>query len=176
VTDPLESQIRALHADGRVRVWSLVTTVFGDAVLHRGGRIYTSQLLELMARIRIEAGAVRTALSRLAADGWIVGERDGRKSRYRLTETARRETELASASIYQGPSPDPEIWSMVLTNTPPKGALSLGGEVHLVPGEAKNGIVVTGKLTAGAELIANRVVSPARSARARGIKRCSGPK
>ncbi|NBR89524.1 MAG: phenylacetic acid degradation protein, partial [Rhodobacteraceae bacterium] len=42
--DPLAPLIDALHAEGRLRVWSLVITVFGDSVQHRGGRISTARL------------------------------------------------------------------------------------------------------------------------------------
>ena len=48
----LERLIDSLHARGRLRVWSLVITVFGDAVAPRGGRVALSVLQDLMARLR----------------------------------------------------------------------------------------------------------------------------
>ena len=77
--DVLEPLITSLHAEGRLRVWSLVVTVFGDAVQHRGGRIATLRLQHLLERVGVEAGALRTALSRLTSDGWVVRDREGRK-------------------------------------------------------------------------------------------------
>lgn len=37
--DPLAPLITAVHTEGRLRVWSLVITVFGDLVQHRGGAV-----------------------------------------------------------------------------------------------------------------------------------------
>ena len=67
--DPLDPVITALHAESRLRVWSLVITVFGDCVQHRGGAISTARLGRLLGRIGVEPGALRTALSRLGRDG-----------------------------------------------------------------------------------------------------------
>lgn len=102
----LERLIDSLHARGRLRVWSLVITVFGDAVAPRGGRVALSVLQDLMARLRIEPGAVRTAMSRLAADRWVTRERDGRNSYYRLAEEGRHAFDLATRRIYAAGPPE----------------------------------------------------------------------
>ena len=75
--DPLSPLIDQLHKDGRLRVWSLVITIFGDAIQPRGGRVSTARLQEILERMRIEPGALRTALSRLAKEGWVIREREG---------------------------------------------------------------------------------------------------
>lgn len=100
MADPLGPMIARFHADGRPRVWSLIVTIMGDAVLHRGGEIETAALLDLANRIGIGNSAVRTALSRLASEGWLDARRAGRVSHYRLTERAEAETRSASALIY----------------------------------------------------------------------------
>lgn len=111
----LESLIDSLHAKGRLRVWSLVITVFGDAVVPRGGRVGLSTLQDIMGRLRIEPGAVRTALSRLARDGWVTREREGRNAYYRLADQGRHAFDLATRRIYAaGPPPWDGEWTVVL--------------------------------------------------------------
>lgn len=107
-TAALESLIDALHDRGRLRVWSLVITVFGDAVAPRGGRIALSTLQDIMTRLRIEPGALRTAMSRLAGDGWVSRDRQGRNSFFSLDAHGRHAFDLATRRIYTGAAPD---WS-----------------------------------------------------------------
>ncbi|TNF61321.1 MAG: phenylacetic acid degradation operon negative regulatory protein PaaX [Rhodobacteraceae bacterium] len=113
--DPLAPIISALHAEGRLRVWSLVITVFGDMVQHRGGVISTARLGALLGRVGVEPGALRTALSRLGRDGWVSAERQGRTSLYRLTPQGLDSFAPATALIYAPPRPSPVTrWALVL--------------------------------------------------------------
>lgn len=126
-TDPaltaLERMIDRLHARGRLRVWSLVVTVFGDAVAPRGGQAPLTLLQDLMARLRIEPGAVRTAMSRLAADHWVSREREGRNSFYRLAEEGRHAFDLATRRIYAaGPPAWDGRWIVAVAPSPSDGA------------------------------------------------------
>lgn len=104
----LKALIARLHARGRLRVWSLVVTMFGDMIVPRGGRVALAVLQEIAARIGVEPGALRTAMSRLAADGWVEREREGRNSFYRLAEGGRHAFDLATRRIYAG---GPPAWS-----------------------------------------------------------------
>lgn len=101
----LEALIRGLHGRGRLRVWSLVVTIFGDMIVPRGGRVPLAVLQEIAGRIGVEPGALRTAMSRLAADGWVVREREGRNSFYGLAESGRHAFDLATRRIYAGGPP-----------------------------------------------------------------------
>ena len=101
----LEALIARLHSRGRLRVWSLVVTMFGDMIVPRGGRVALAVLQGIAARIGVEPGALRTAMSRLAADGWVVREREGRNSFYRLAEGGRHAFDLATRRIYAGGPP-----------------------------------------------------------------------
>lgn len=133
--DPLRPLIETLYADGRPRVWSLVITVFGDSVQHRGGHISTMRLSRLLGRLGIEPGAIRTALSRLAADGWVEGRREGRSSVYRLTETGRKAFGPANATIFAAPTTRPtDIW--IFDTSPNAKGLKIAGG-HLVPAPAR---------------------------------------
>jgi phenylacetic acid degradation operon negative regulatory protein len=120
----LDRLIARLHGHGRPRVWSMVITVFGDAVVPRGGRIALTALQDIMGRLRVEAGALRTAMSRLAADGWVIRERNGRSSFYRLAEEGRHAFDRATRRIYAaGPPAWDGAWTVAVA--PPDGAAEL---------------------------------------------------
>lgn len=111
----LDELVTGLHARGRLRVWSLAVTLFGDAIVPRGGKAGLSVLQEVMGRLGIENGALRTAMSRLAADGWVVRERSGRNSIYALAGSGRREFDEATRRIYAAGPPDWDgRWTAVL--------------------------------------------------------------
>ena len=91
---------RQLGSPVRLKTWSLIVTVFGDAILPRGGSVAASTLGEIMEAMGVEAGAMRTAISRLAKDGWVERRRDGRTSHYRLAGQREREFRDAGEKIY----------------------------------------------------------------------------
>lgn len=95
--------VALLHADGHVKVWSLIVSIFGDAILPRGGTVSALTLKRLTGMLGVSDGARRTALSRLSADGWIETARVGRHAFYRLVEEGRETFERASARIYAAP-------------------------------------------------------------------------
>ena len=68
-----------------MRAWSLIITLYGDAIVPRGGSLWLGSLVKVMSLFNIDAGHVRTAMSRLTADGWLTREKAGRNSYYRLT-------------------------------------------------------------------------------------------
>ena len=103
VTLPLPDTLAPLLAHWRERpqrTWSVVVTVFGDAIVPRGGSVWLATLTELFAAMAVDAGAVRTAMFRLVADGWTVRSRAGRNSAYALTERGLAETAAAAGRIY----------------------------------------------------------------------------
>ena len=85
------------------RTGSIVITVFGDAIVPRGGSVWLGTLLEFFEAIDIDSSVVRTAMSRLAADGWLERERIGRNSFYRLANKGRQTFETATRHIYDPP-------------------------------------------------------------------------
>lgn len=88
------------------RTGSIVITVFGDAIVPRGGSVWLGTLLQFFKALDIESGVVRTAMSRLAADGWLQRERVGRNSFYRLAEKGRETFAAATRHIYDPPPSD----------------------------------------------------------------------
>lgn len=105
--EAIERIIRALHGNGRTRVWSVIITAFGDLLPGRRGDFPARALQEVMATLGIEPGAVRTALSRLAKEGWVIRERAGRSSAYRLSPEAVPTFDLAARTIYAPERPKP---------------------------------------------------------------------
>ena len=92
--------IAELSQLGDLRVWSVIITIFGDAVMPRGGVVPSSVLATLAGRMAIRPEALRVALHRLAKDGWITRARSGRNSLYTLTDRGRAEFLPATRRIY----------------------------------------------------------------------------
>lgn len=89
------------------RTGSLIITFYGDAVLPRGGSIWLGTLLAFLEMLDIDGGVARTAMSRLASDGWLDREKAGRKSFYRLAASGRERFQSAVEHVY---NPRPSDW------------------------------------------------------------------
>lgn len=107
----ISSLLAALDARNPIRAGSLIVTVFGDAVQPRGGRLSLASLTSILEPLGINDGQIRTALSRLVADGWFERNRIGRQSFYALTMRGQGDVKAAASRIY-GPLGRP--WSGVL--------------------------------------------------------------
>jgi len=90
------------------RTGSIVITVFGDAIVPRGGSVWLGTLLEFFKTLDIDSGVVRTEMSRLAADGWLERNKVGRNSFYRLVRKGRQTFDAATKHIYD---PKPSDWT-----------------------------------------------------------------
>src|ERR1700742_1363197 len=88
------------------RTPSIIITVFGDAIVPRGGSVWLGTLLEFFETLDIDASVVRTAMSRLTADGWLPREKVSRNSFYRLVKKGRQTFEAATRHIYDSPPSD----------------------------------------------------------------------
>lgn len=99
------------------RTWSLIITLYGDAIVPRGGEVWLGTVLQFCRHLGIADGVVRTAMSRLAADGWLERRRVGRHSFYGLAERGRETFRQASARIYHAvPPPWAGHFDLVLTD------------------------------------------------------------
>src|SRR5262249_15656996 len=88
------------------RTGSIVITVFGDAIVPRGGAVWLGTLLAFFEALDIDGSVVRTAMSRLAADGWLERSKVGRNSFYRLPKKGQHTFETATRHIYDPPPSD----------------------------------------------------------------------
>ncbi|MGJ4943800.1 phenylacetic acid degradation operon negative regulatory protein PaaX [Bradyrhizobium sp. HKCCYLS1011] len=90
------------------RTGSLIITVFGDAIVPRGGTVWLGTLLEFFAGLDIDGNVVRTAMSRLTAEGWFERSKVGRNSFYRLVRQGQQTFAAATRHIYD---PPPTEWT-----------------------------------------------------------------
>ncbi len=97
--------LEALHSDRPLRVWSLIVTIFGDVVMRQGrdrapGPVWTGHLLDLLERLGVEPGLVRTSLSRLVSGGVLIRAKAGRNTFYRLADDSAAAFAQAAETIY----------------------------------------------------------------------------
>lgn len=121
----VETLLDRFHERTPIRAGSLIVTVFGDAVVPRGGVLSLSSLHEIMRAFRISDTLVRTALSRLVSEGWFERWKVGRNSYYRLTPQGQEAFAQATQRIYAEP---PQGWHgsfdlLLLDNGQERGAL-----------------------------------------------------
>jgi phenylacetic acid degradation operon negative regulatory protein len=102
LSPPIAALLKQFHARKPARIWSLIVTLYGDAIVPRGGSLWIGSLIEIMDLFRIDAGHVRTAVSRLSSDGWLASTKRGRASYYRLTKSGEAEFLQATQRIYSG--------------------------------------------------------------------------
>lgn len=79
---------------------SLVMTVFGDSIAPHGGTSWLGSLIELLAPFGVNDRLLRTSVFRLAQEGWLVANRDGRRSSYSILPQALPRFERANRRIY----------------------------------------------------------------------------
>ncbi len=78
----------------------LLFTVLGEFVLPSGGMAWTSAIIEVLGRMGVEEKATRQALMRTAADGWLLAERTGRRTCWRLTARGEQLLTEGTERIY----------------------------------------------------------------------------
>jgi phenylacetic acid degradation operon negative regulatory protein len=79
---------------------SLVMTIFGDTIAPHGGTIWLGSLIELLAPFGVSDRLLRTSVFRLAQEGWLLANRDGRRSSYAILPQALPRFERANRRIY----------------------------------------------------------------------------
>lgn len=106
------------------RAKSLVMTIFGDAIVPHGGRLWLGSLIELVEPLGVTDRLVRTSVFRLVQEGWLVANREGRRSSYALLPEARPRFERANRRIYAPPGLDWDgRWTLLLA---PGGSIDAG--------------------------------------------------
>jgi len=144
------------------RTWSLIVTLFGDAVVPRGGELWLGTVLEVFAGMEIGGNVVRTAMSRLASDGWLERSRIGRNSFYRLAEKGRDIFAEAAVRIY---APTRRVWDgafriAVVPDAAAEGFVALAPGVLIAawPGSVGGAVMLRAETDAvSARLLASQV-------------------
>ncbi|MCP5026018.1 MAG: PaaX family transcriptional regulator [Actinomycetia bacterium] len=84
----------------------LTITLLGNELLHRSdGRAWSGGLVSLLGRFDISPEAARSALTRMAGQGLLARQRDGREVHYGLTDRARTLLAEGEARILAFPGP-----------------------------------------------------------------------
>jgi phenylacetic acid degradation operon negative regulatory protein len=145
-----------------LRGGSLIVTLFGDAIMPRGGAIALGSLIDLAAPFGLNERLVRTATARLAKDGWLEGRRAGKLSEYRLSHDGRERFAEATRRIYGEPDTGwSGRWTVIVL--PPMRAAERK--------ELKQELIWRGF----GELSANVFAHPEHDSRAFGAQRRAGP-
>ena len=100
---------------------SLLMTVLGEFVLTAGQPVWTWLLVDTLAGFGITEKSARQALARAAAEGLLVSERVGRRTRWELTPPARRLLSEGARRIYEfgrGERPWDGRWLLLLVSVP----------------------------------------------------------
>lgn len=79
---------------------SLIMTVYGDAILPRGGGAWLGDLIALLEPLGLNERVIRTSVYRLVQDDLLSSTQVGRRSFYALTENGSRQTSEAAKRIY----------------------------------------------------------------------------
>lgn len=103
-----------LSGQGDLRVWSIIVTIFGDMAQDAGDEISGAAISAITELMGIKPAAMRVALHRLRKDGWIESVRDGRISRYHLSDHGRAESASASGKIYGDRTSTATDWRLVV--------------------------------------------------------------
>lgn len=123
--DFIQNILDNFHQRTPIRAWSLIVTIYGDAIAPRGGSLWLGSLLDIMEGCNIGGGVVRTAMSRLASDGILERNRIGRNSYYKLSADGSNRFQRATQRIYFAPAQKtPHTWRLaILKESPERGAL-----------------------------------------------------
>jgi phenylacetic acid degradation operon negative regulatory protein len=115
VSKAIAVRLERFRQKSRIQAGSLITTVFGDAILPRGGRVSLGSMIQLLQPLGANERLVRTAVYRLVKEEWLQSEALGRKTDYMLTPSGRRRFDEASRQIYAADSPGwDRRWRLIL--------------------------------------------------------------
>ena len=111
----IEALLESFRQKSRIQASSLITSVFGDAILPRGGRVWLGSLIKLLQPLDINERLVRTTVFRLVKDEWLQTEAMGRRTDYMLTPSGQRRFEEASRQIYAAEPPQwDRRWRLIM--------------------------------------------------------------
>ncbi|VTR60795.1 Phenylacetic acid degradation operon negative regulatory protein paaX [Serratia fonticola] len=100
---------------------SLIISLYGDALSHRGGEVWLGSLSALLEALGFGDRFVRTSVFRLQKEGWLDVEKLGRRSYYRVTEQGMRQFRHAESKIYLSEQPQWDgKWELLLLESAEK--------------------------------------------------------
>ena len=116
VSTPIQQRIDEFRRQDRIRAAALIISVFGDAVVPRGGRIWLGSLIRLLETLGLNDRLVRTSVFRLARDEWLQSEPCGRRTNYLLTPSGLQRIEEVSRLVYASATPQwDRRWRLIVS-------------------------------------------------------------
>jgi phenylacetic acid degradation operon negative regulatory protein len=118
---PSEQWARRSQALGVPSTRGYLLTVLGEFVLPVGGRVWTAALLDSLGALGVEERTARQAVWRSAERGLLESERIGRRTRWALTDAARRlltEGTRRIYSLHREPRPWDGRWLLLYVSVP----------------------------------------------------------
>ncbi len=100
VAAAVKALLRHFHRQSPIRGGSLLITIFGDSIAPRGGAVTLGSLIDVARPFGLAERLVRTSAARLARDGWLTANRNGRRSEYRLAPSGQQRFAEATRRIY----------------------------------------------------------------------------
>src|SRR3954452_3697296 len=106
-----------------MRARSALFDVYGDHLRSRGDRAPVSALIRLLEPVGIAEPAVRTAISRMAAQGWLEPTRVAAAPGYGASPRAIERLSEAAARIYRSArEPWDGRWRLIFLDAPSRRA------------------------------------------------------
>jgi phenylacetic acid degradation operon negative regulatory protein len=118
---PTEQWARRNQALGVPSTRGFLLTVLGEFVLPVGGRVWTAALLDALGALGVEERTARQAVWRSAERGLLESERIGRRTRWSLSDAARRLLSEGTRRIYslhREPRPWDGRWLLLYVSVP----------------------------------------------------------
>ena len=118
---PTEQWARRSQALGVPSTRGYLLTVLGEFVLPVGGRVWTAALLDALGALGVEERTARQAVWRSAERGLLESERIGRRTRWALSDAARRLLSEGTRRIYslhREPRPWDGRWLLLYVSVP----------------------------------------------------------
>ncbi len=118
---PTEQWARRSQALGVPSTRGYLLTVLGEFVLPVGGRVWTAALLDALGALGVEERTARQAVWRSAERGLLESERVGRRTRWALSDAARRlltEGARRIYSLHREPRPWDGRWLLLYVSVP----------------------------------------------------------
>jgi phenylacetic acid degradation operon negative regulatory protein len=118
---PTEQWARRNQALGVPSTRGYLLTVLGEFVLPVGGRVWTAALLDALGALGVEERTARQAVWRSAERGLLESERIGRRTRWALSDAARRLLSEGTRRIYslhREPRPWDGRWLLLYVSVP----------------------------------------------------------
>jgi phenylacetic acid degradation operon negative regulatory protein len=142
LTTSTQSLLSRFHRQRPVRSGSLLITILGDSIAPRGGIVTLGSLIRLAEPFGLPERLVRTSVGRLAREGWLSWNREGRQSEYFLTEHGRNRFAEATSRIYRDASHSwDRSWTLLILPRSPRQKLIREEMLWLGFGQVSPGVL-----------------------------------